>query len=291
MNLAEIQTRMAADVMRPLRSGDRIASRTEHGQPMAEEAAAYVKPNDRLSSVERLEIYNRQYWFRVLDSLYEDFPGLCAVVGERRFAKLSQAYLRDCPSQSFTLRDLGSRLETWLREHPENAGERLPLALEMVQLEWAHIVAFDGQEQAPLGPEDLLELGPELRISLQPYITLLELHYPVDDLRIAVNARSEEHGKASNAVQKREHSSTRRKISRLKLQEIFLAVHRVDFSVYYRRLSAGEFHVLRALRDGQSIGEALDTAFRNSSLPEEEFQRMVEPWFSAWAELGWLCRA
>ena len=38
-------------------------------------AAAFIKPNDRLSSFERLEIYNCQYWFRVLDCLYDDYPG------------------------------------------------------------------------------------------------------------------------------------------------------------------------------------------------------------------------
>ena len=49
-------------------------------------AASYIKPNDRLTSFERLEIYNRQYWFRVLGSMVEDFPGLRAVLGERMTA-------------------------------------------------------------------------------------------------------------------------------------------------------------------------------------------------------------
>ena len=35
-----------------------------------------VKPNDRLTSTERLNIYHRQYWYRILDSFNEDFPGL-----------------------------------------------------------------------------------------------------------------------------------------------------------------------------------------------------------------------
>ncbi len=28
----------------------------------------FIKPNDRLTSFERLEIYNRHYWFRVLSA-------------------------------------------------------------------------------------------------------------------------------------------------------------------------------------------------------------------------------
>jgi hypothetical protein len=45
-------------------------------------AASYFQPNDRLTSFERLEIYNRQYWFRLLESLHEDFPGLRAVLAK-----------------------------------------------------------------------------------------------------------------------------------------------------------------------------------------------------------------
>src|SRR6266481_6464201 len=183
MTLLEVQRRMARAIMQPLTGADRIAPRTD---------ARYVKPNDRLSPRERLEIYSRSYWFRVLDSLYDDFPGLRAVLGQRTFHQLSRAYLADCPSRSFTLRNLGSRLADWLERNPQYAGDRFALALDMVRLEWAHIEAFDNEARKVLGPEDLLELGPEFRASLQPYIQLLALQYPVDDLRIHVNRASDE---------------------------------------------------------------------------------------------------
>ena len=191
MTLAETQRRMAAALMRPLTSGDRIARTTSAGAPMSQEAAAFIKANDRLTSLERLEIYSRSYWFRLLDSLRDDFPGLAAVLGAPAFERLAKAYLADCPSQSFTLRDLGSRLETWLREHPEFAGKNCDLALDMVRLEWAHIVAFDGPGEKAVGPEDLVELRPSLRACVQPYISLLALHYPVDELRLQINADQE----------------------------------------------------------------------------------------------------
>src|SRR5260370_7671868 len=98
MTLLEVQRRMARAIFEPLTSSDRII-------PAAD--ADYIKPNDRLTSVERLEIYSRSYWFRVLDSLYDDFPGLRAVLGQRAFHRLSRAYLAECPSRSFTLPTLG----------------------------------------------------------------------------------------------------------------------------------------------------------------------------------------
>src|SRR5262252_2999031 len=132
MTLVQLQRRMAHAIMRPLSSSDHIASSAD---------AAFIKPNNLLTPVERLEIYSRSYWFRILDSLYDDFPGLRAVLGRRAFHRLSRAYLADCPSRSFTLRNLGSRLGEWLERNPHYAAKRYPLALDMVRLEWAHIEA------------------------------------------------------------------------------------------------------------------------------------------------------
>jgi hypothetical protein len=275
-NLLEFQRRIAGAVMSPLNAS------------VGREAKQLVKPNDRLTSTERLDIYHRQYWYRILDSFNEDFPGLCSILGERAFGRLSRAYLADCPSQSFTLRNLGSRLGVWLAEHPEFAGRSLALALDMIRLEWAHIEAFDNAERKALGPEDLLEIGPELRLAVQPYVRLLELRYPVDVLRVQLNEHlDDEHGAASNAVGRPARHRIVRRFTTLKPEQIFLAVHRVDFSVYYRRLDPREFRLLEALGRGQSIGLALDSALAGIELEPAELQQKVQTWFANWAQLGW----
>jgi hypothetical protein len=280
MTLIQLQRQMAHAILQPLTSSDRIAPKTD---------AAFIKPNDRLTSVERLEIYSRSYWFRVLDSLYDDFPGLRAVLGQRAFHRLSRAYLAACPSRSFTLRNLGYRLEDWLHRNPEYAGSRHALAIDMVRLEWAHIEAFDNAAEKVLGPEYLLELSPSFRVRLQPYVRLLALQYQVDDLRIHVNQASDEREAASNAALKRKHRNMTKRVRRSKHEQIFLAVHRLNYAVYYRRIAAEEHRLLSALRDGLPIGLAIRSAFENSSASTEELRSMLEKWFGNWAELGWLC--
>ncbi|MBV9488546.1 MAG: putative DNA-binding domain-containing protein, partial [Verrucomicrobia bacterium] len=110
---------MATALFRPLTPQWGMQKRWTDGRTMQELAAEFIKPNDRLSSFERLEIYNRQYWFRVLDCLQDDYPGLRAIVGEQKFMKLATAYLARFPSESHTLRDLGSRLEQFIYEEPQ----------------------------------------------------------------------------------------------------------------------------------------------------------------------------
>ena len=181
---------MASAIFRPLNSRDGMQTRWTDGSPTSAVAAQFIKPNDRLSSFERLEIYNRVYWFRVLDCLYDDYPGLRAIVGERKFLKLATAYLAKYPSASFTLRNLGQRLEKFLREEPQWIAPNEELALDMARFEWAQVVAFDDAAQPKITTDDVLDTAPsKLRLGLQPYLSLLELNYAVDKFLLAVKKR------------------------------------------------------------------------------------------------------
>jgi hypothetical protein len=290
MKLLSLQRRMARAVMMPLTPSEGMRRVAVNGRPMRKVAAEFIKPNDRLTSFERLEIYNRQYWFRVLSSFAEDFPGLRAVLGDRRFDALAKAYIADCPSRSFTLRNLCSRLEPWLRKHPSWTGSCQKLALDMVRLEWADIEAFDGKAEPSLTLEDLAGATPaQLRLKLQPYIQLLHLRYPVNDLLLAVRD-DEDTDFASNAINERHKRKKVLAVARLKPSPIFLAVHRLDDSVYYRRLDREEFIILNEVRDGKTLNQAIEAAFRDSSLAVAERPSHVQHWFHTWAALGWFSR-
>lgn len=290
MKLASLQRRMARAVMTPLTDSGHMRATAPSGRSMRAEAAAFIKPNDRLTSFERLEIYNRQYWYRVLDSFAEDFPGLRAVLGDRRFDQVAEAYISACPSRTFTLRNLGSNLESWLRKHPHWAGTRQKLAMDMVRLEWAEIETFDGKAEPALKTEDLAGAQPaKLRLNLQPYIRLLDLRYPVDDLLLEVRS-DEDTDFASNTFSERRKRRRVQAVARLKAEPIFLVVHRLDYSVYFRRLEREEFLILRELRDGKTLAHAVEPAFRQSSILPAERPAHVESWFHTWAALGWFCR-
>jgi hypothetical protein len=282
MNLLELQRRMASAIMAPLGTGDRL-SRAASAQ-----AGEIITPNDRLTSSERLEIYAKSYWYRLLDALYDDFPALRAIVGVRAFDKLSRAYLAELPSESFTLRDLGSRLPEWLARHPEHAGRNPALAFDAVRLAWAHVVAFDGPAEKVLGPEDLLERTPQMTFRLQPHITLLALEYPVDDLHLRVAELDEGRGGASNAVMRHRERRAVKRFS-LRREAIYLSVFRMTDAVYFRRMDAGEFRLLDALRAGRPVAEAIDAVFGDSNASVEELRGKLEGWFREWAESGWFC--
>jgi hypothetical protein len=292
--LRELQRVMAGALFRPLTSQWRMQKRWTDGSRMHDLAAEFIKPNDRLSSFERLEIYNRQYWFRVLDCLYDDYPGLRAVVGERKFIKLITSYLVRYPSDSYTLRDLGNRLEHFLREEPHWAAPREQLAIAMVRFEWAQVVAFDGPSDPPVTADDILDTSPaKLRLGLQPHLSLLELDYAVDDFLIAVKKRESDvlRGEASNAVQSAPKAAKRRKPIRLpKPEKVYLAVHRHDNMLYYKRLDPEAFAILTALGRGATVGDACAEAVTASDRKNIDWPTKIKEWFDNWSALGWFCR-
>ena len=130
---------------------------------------------------------------------------------------------------------------------------------------------------------------PGVTFRLQPYLTLLALRYPVDDLRLRVNELPEGHAGSSNAVLRHRE---RRAVARhsLKAEPVFVAVHRQADGVYFRRLDAEEYRLLDALRAGQTVGDAIETAFAESTAPVEDIVPIVQQYFTSWAELGWFCR-
>jgi Putative DNA-binding domain len=290
--LKQIQRRMAAAVMTPLTRNDGMRPKSPDGKSMRTAAREFIRPNDRLTSFERLEIYNQQYWFRVLDALAVDFPGLAAVVGSRRFDQLSLAYLTECPSRSFTLRNLGMRLPAWLKKNPKYTEPETQLALDMARLECAHVDAFDAADAPIVGPEDLLEVIPETRFGIQPCIQLLQLAYPVDDLLIAINnEKGPQSDISSNAgAHERKRHPAVEQVRRLQAERIYLAVHRRDFIVCYRRLTREAFRTLDSLQHGNSLGEALEYAMRGSRVAEADIAGQIRNWFTEWAEMGWFCK-
>lgn len=291
-DLADLQRAVWGLVSQPLTAKNRMKPRTREGRSTAAAVGEIVKPNDRLTSFERLEIYNRMYWFRVLDSLYEDCPGLRAVLGDRKFLRLAEAYLQKYPSRSFTLRNLPSRLEQFIREEPRWTRPHTALCLDLARFEWAQVEVYDGAARPLFTTADLNGTPPSrLRLALQPYLQLLLLDHPVDDYLIAIKKREALlRGDASNAPTG-VRTTQQSKIPRPQRERCAVAVHRLNGRIYFKRLEPAACQVLLAIRAGQPLAAALAAGIpARSKASGEEIAAQVRGWFTSWMQLGWFCR-
>jgi hypothetical protein len=147
--LADVQAWMLAALLRP-EGVDREA------------LDRHLVAGPRLDAAMRLSVYQRSYVSRLVQCLSEQFPALCHALGEALFADFARAYLRDEPSESHTLYDLGRRFPGWLeasrpdRDRP--AGERedwIDFMVDLARYERELFRLFD----APVSPGASLVRG------------------------------------------------------------------------------------------------------------------------------------
>ncbi|HUK35428.1 MAG TPA: putative DNA-binding domain-containing protein [Vicinamibacterales bacterium] len=285
MNLDQIQRAMFHAVRQPLTPDDGMRDTALDGTSLIDTAERVIKANDRLTSFERLEIYNRQYWFRLVTSMCDDFDGLRAVLGDKQFHKLAVGYLVNHPSASFTLRNLGHAIEAWLSAHRDYVTGVEDIALDMAKLGWAEVEAFDGESCQQVSAADLAQMGPDPLLRLQPYIQVLELSCPAHDLLLRLRARRPRKDKYDD------NAPVRRLAARYlpKPQQTFVAVHRLENSVYFKDITAEAFAMLTCFKREATVSEAIE-AVDWTGRSEEEIGTFVRDSFANWASLGWFCQ-
>lgn len=273
-DLRQLQRTMAAALMQPLTRQDGMPASTR---------VDFITPNDRMSGFERLEIYARQYWFRLLDCLYDDYPALRVFLGERRFHKLCRDYLAQHPSTSWTLRNLGSALPAFITDLK---------ARDVAHVEWAQTLAFDEALKKPLRIDDLLGADPStLHLGLQPCVVLLQIDHAVDHFITAMKkADADVRGSASQAMSEAPTRARIAKAPKLKRELVHLAVHRHDNILYFKRLAPESFAMLAALRDGLTLADAIELALAHAS-PDIDWPAQIRDWFTEFSQLGWFTKS
>ena len=283
-DVLKLQRLMTHVLLRPLTAEDGMQPQWIDGRSTASVAEEFIKPNDRLSAFERLQLYNRMYWFRLIDVVHADNPGLRAAIGDQKFDCLVQAYLAKYPSRSFTLRNLCSRLPEFVRAQPRLTAPHTAFAHNVARFEWAQTLAFDEAAKPALVPADFAGTPPsKLRLALQPYVMLLALDYPVDDYVSAVKQRDALRTEASNAIESARKMKRSRSVPRPRRQRTWLAVHRHKNRLFYKRLDRPAFLILEAVAAGRTLARAVTAGGRRVKPAQ------VNAWFANWMELGWLC--
>lgn len=171
--LAHTQRRFFDALLEPL-SGE-ARSVTELAPAAAEVSTAFRETADTLlrstpavSATERLGLYHRQYWYRLLDSIAEDFPRLQKLLGRDAFWALMERYLCARPPASFTLRHLGAGLADFIAEDEQLPATLRPWATDLARFEYAFMEVFEAAEAALPSDADLaareLKLSPAVRL-------------------------------------------------------------------------------------------------------------------------------
>jgi hypothetical protein len=240
---------------------------------IAEQARRYIRGNDRLSPVEQLEIYREQFWLRHTASLLEDFPGLSGIIGQSDWERLVEGYLEAVDLSSFSLRELGESLPA----HVERSDflEHRALCVDMARLEWAYVEVFDAEEAPPLDGGKLAaipeEAWPAARIVFTPALRLLEVGYPVADLRRELREANGEPVRVPDP--QRQH----------------LVLYRgANKNLFHAPVTESAFELVGELRAGTPLGRASELAAERVPAEAADLESNVGIWFLDWGRRGWI---
>ncbi len=249
----------------PLRGSSRKATELHpsdegHSVEFFSIAEKWIKPNQVLSAAERLELYHRQYWYRILDSLAEDFPVLRKMSGDQVFWDLIEQYLLTRPSQSFTLRHLGEGFAVFLSKSEILNNQQRRWFEAIARIEYAYMESFEALQSALPQAADL----ENKMIGIQRHVRLLHLPVPADlcvDWEDFAPAYHCPHESVSVAIWRRPSGSSG--IVRIPNEE----------ACFLSTLAGGVF---------------LTEFFTQLPEPHPEAAQ-VSSWFADWQARGWLC--
>ena len=80
LELKKTQEWFASIITRPIDVENQMMPISPSGVPMEEEAKRFIVPRPKLRADERIQIYNQQYWWRLLNILQDE-----AVIANHRY--------------------------------------------------------------------------------------------------------------------------------------------------------------------------------------------------------------
>jgi hypothetical protein len=237
---------------------------------VAAEAAEDVVTRSRsLTALERLDIYHRAYFARLVECLRDEFPVLLHALGEETFDAFALSYLQRYPSRSYTLNHLGTRFPQYLAETRPDDGDALSwpdFLIDLAVLELTFGEVFDGpgvEGQQLLGVEELQGLDAEAWLASKlipvPCLRLLTLRFPVNKYY-----RAARKNKQPDIPEPR---------------PTYVAVTRRQFIVRHYEFPRLQHVLLSALVAGQTVGDALATTAAAAGPWQSRLPGLLHRWF------------
>ncbi len=229
-SLVRIQKWFGSIIGRPLSPEGGIQPSTPRLAPIELESAEFIRPSKTLKSHQRIEIYNKQYWWRLVAIMQETFALTVALFGYETFNfEMAVPFLDRHPPHSWSLNHLGVGFADSLQGKAKAAAT----------LDWAYHTGFTAVHYPSIretggDPTEWIEKP----LGLQPHLSLLTISHPYLPVR-----RQILNGEKVEVEEETTH----------------YAVYRNQANAMsYKELEEGEVAILRAIGEGKTLAQAAD---------------------------------
>src|SRR6185437_3319452 len=219
-----------------------------------------------LNKQQRIGLYADGYVARLVEALSANYPQLKQFVGDKLFDSIAREFIKQHPSNVYSIRRFGDELASLLIADPRYA--KRPILAELARFEWAAGDTFDAKDALVLDAESLRNIPPqewgELKFYFHPSVRLDYFSYNITQIWDALI-----------------DNKTKRAVRVKPVQAVLFWRHKLD--MLYRQLPYIEAYVLANALKGETFAALCESLCQ--LLPEDEAgvqaAKMLMEWLSA----------
>jgi len=277
--LKEIQQWFASIIVRPIDAKSHMMPVSPSGVLMKHEAKNYIKPSFSLRPDQRIELYNQQYWWRLLNVLQDIFPLLVRLFGYTDFNNtIGFPFLVKYPPDHWSLNAIGANILHWIDDEYCESDKKL--VFDAASLDLAFNESFVAKWLKPIDFTDCqdTDLSALLlpKLYLQPSLYLFDFDYDLFAFRQEFLLQEPSYWQ-DHEFPELIHGKKRFVLCRTPRNE-----------TVWSELTEAEFIFLKQFKTGSSIEVACDWLEDQEKHIFDEASKNLHMWFKKWASRGWL---
>jgi hypothetical protein len=266
-------------ISNPLNEKENIAPISPNGILIAEEAGRYIIPNSSLAPYQRMQIYNQQYWWRLLKTLHTNFPLLTRLFGYRAFnEEIGVPFFNHNPPSHWSIPLLGERLPQWIAVSYTKPD--LPLIQNAAALDWQFTESYIAPQKPPLDLKPLIQNDPEALLNhtfyLQPHVQLFSWEYDLFAFREAFLKEEVEYWF--------EHPFPQLPKGNFR----FVFYRTINNLMAWKEVQQGVYLFLSLFKEGCTVASACEMMEKEEEAVCEETASNMQKWIENWVRLGLL---
>lgn len=280
--LKETQDWFAGIITQAIDNHSQINPIAPSGAPISEEACKYIAPSPTLKPHQRIQIYNQQYWWRLLSTLHDNFALTTRILGYYKFnTQIGEPYLKKYPPNHWSLNHLGDMLPQWIRT--DYQGENKQLIQEAVDSDWGFNESFFAGElpainvhQAAKDCNNPLLLKEPLY--LQPHLHLFHFKHALFPFR-------------DEMLKKDADEWTNSELPPLKKEKnYFYVLYRNNhYNIAWVEVDEFEYRLIERFKQGATIEELCQWIEKQNDHFQQAAAENLHLWFQEWTMRQWLC--
>lgn len=267
--LLEVQKWFGSVIISPLEEDYSIKEISPSGQSIQDEASMYIRPSKTLKPYQRIEIYNQQYWWRLINILQEAYPCVVRLFAYADFNNLvAIPYLVKYQSRDWSLNTLGKNLPKWIEEN--YTAEDKPLVLDAALLDLQFQILFFQPQYPPINNDELSVK----RLYIQPSCSLLKFPYDLLVFR-------------QNFLKQDSEYWMEHPFPELKKCPTFILFFRTSKGVVKSKsISEVEWSLLNQVKEGITVDDLCEWIENKPGPFRQEAETNLQRWFGEWTIMG-----